>query len=64
VAPQEPQYSNYLSTRNLLITTEDFARILPWNPLTGASTGQLIASLTDLPIRLSISTSVSMVNRY
>ena len=37
-------------------------RILPYNPLNRASTGQLMASLTGLPTRLSISTSVSIVN--
>ncbi len=46
--------SNNLSARNLLIKREDFVLVSPYS--------QLIASLTGLPTRLSISTSVSMVN--
>jgi uncharacterized protein len=52
--------SNDLSVRNVLITIEDFLRLTtkpsPYRK------PQLIASLTGLPTRLSISTSVSIVN--
>ena len=61
-ASPETVVSNHLAARNVLITGEDSARIWAYNPLTRASIGQLIASLTGLPTQPSISTSVSMVN--
>ena len=62
IGSPETMVSNYLSVRNLLITSEGLTSVSSYNFLARASTGQLIASLTGLPTRLSISTSVSMVN--
>jgi len=60
IGSPETMVSNDLSVRNVLITIERLARRIALSIRT--STGQLIASLTGLPTRLSISTSVSMVN--
>ena len=58
----QPKPGRLLGAVHVLITREDLAANI--GPITSsrAYTGQLIASLTGLPTRLSISTSVSMVN--